>query len=78
MTHPFVKMNGAGNDFIVVNALERPFAPPPDQARALADRQTGPAGGCLCPQSSLTAVPAVTARSTPSAPTNSPSTWART
>ena len=51
MTRPpdpvaFVKMNGAGNDFIVVNALERPFAPTPEQARALADRQTGPAGGC--------------------------------
>lgn len=46
MTHPFVKMNGAGNDFIVVNAMERPFAPTADQARALADRQTGPAGGC--------------------------------
>ena len=46
MTHPFVKMNGAGNDFIVVNALERPFAPTPEQARALADREAGPAGGC--------------------------------
>jgi len=46
MTHPFVKMNGAGNDFIVVNALERPFAPTPDQARALSDRETGVAGGC--------------------------------
>ncbi|MFN3537859.1 MAG: diaminopimelate epimerase [Brevundimonas sp.] len=46
MTHPFVKMNGAGNDFIVINAMERPFAPSADQARALADRETGPAGGC--------------------------------
>ena len=46
MTHPFVKMNGAGNDFIVVNALECPFAPTSDQARALADRHTGVAGGC--------------------------------
>ena len=46
MTHPFVKMNGAGNDFIVVNALERPFTPTPEQARALANRETGPAGGC--------------------------------
>ena len=46
MTHPFVKMNGAGNDFIVVNALERPFAPTPEQARGLADREAGPAGGC--------------------------------
>ena len=41
MTRPFVKMNGAGNDFVVVNALETPFAPTVDQARAIADRQTG-------------------------------------
>jgi len=41
MTRPFVKMNGAGNDFVVVNALETPFEPTADQARAIADRQTG-------------------------------------
>ena len=41
MTRPFVKMNGAGNDFVVVNALETPFVPTADQARAIADRQTG-------------------------------------
>ncbi|WP_312405657.1 diaminopimelate epimerase, partial [Brevundimonas sp.] len=41
MTRPFVKMNGAGNDFGVVNALEQPFAPTEDQIRALGDRQTG-------------------------------------
>ena len=41
MTRPFVKMNGAGNDFVVVNALETPFAPTADQARAIADRRTG-------------------------------------
>src|SRR5687767_3951198 len=41
MTRPFVKMNGAGNDFVVVNALEQPFAPTPEQVRAIADRQTG-------------------------------------
>jgi diaminopimelate epimerase len=41
MTRPFVRMNGAGNDFVVVNALETPFAPTPDQARAIADRETG-------------------------------------
>ena len=29
MTRPFVKMNGAGNDFVVVNALDRPFTPTP-------------------------------------------------
>lgn len=38
---PFVKMNGAGNDFVVVNALERVFTPTPDQVRAIADRATG-------------------------------------
>ncbi len=38
---PFVKMNGAGNDFVVVNALARPFTPTSDQVRALADRATG-------------------------------------
>lgn len=41
MTRPFVKMNGAGNDFVVVNALETPFAPTADQARSIADRKTG-------------------------------------
>jgi len=41
MTRPFVKMNGAGNDFVVVNALETPFAPTADQVRTLADRATG-------------------------------------
>jgi len=41
MTRPFVKMNGAGNDFVVVDALKRPFAPGEDQVRALADRATG-------------------------------------
>jgi diaminopimelate epimerase len=41
MTRPFVKMNGAGNDFVVVNALEAPFSPTADRVRALADRSTG-------------------------------------
>ena len=41
MTRPFVKMNGAGNDFVVVNALETPFAPTADQVRAIANRETG-------------------------------------
>src|SRR5688500_939416 len=41
MNRPFVRMNGAGNDFVVVNALETPFAPTADQARAIADRATG-------------------------------------
>ena len=38
---PFVKMNGAGNDFVVINALDRPFAPDADAVRALGDRKTG-------------------------------------
>ncbi|QTC90801.1 diaminopimelate epimerase [Brevundimonas goettingensis] len=41
MTRPFVKMNGAGNDFVVVNALDRPFTPTTEQVRALGDRDTG-------------------------------------
>lgn len=40
-THPFVKMNGAGNDFVVVHAHDRAFQPTPDQVRAIADRKTG-------------------------------------
>ena len=35
MTRPFVRMNGAGNAFVVVNALEQPFAPTAEQVRAL-------------------------------------------
>ena len=38
---PFVKMNGAGNDFVVVDALERPFRPTEDEVRALGDRAAG-------------------------------------
>lgn len=41
MNRPFVRMNGAGNDFVVVNALETPFTPTADEARAIADRETG-------------------------------------
>ena len=41
MTRPFVKMNGAATTSVVVNALETPFAPTADQARAIADRKTG-------------------------------------
>ncbi|MFT4911577.1 MAG: diaminopimelate epimerase [Brevundimonas sp.] len=41
MTRPFVKMNGAGNDFVVVNALETPFTPTAAQVRAIANRDTG-------------------------------------
>ncbi len=41
MTRPFVKMNGAGNDFVVVNALEQLFNPTVDQVRALGERASG-------------------------------------
>jgi diaminopimelate epimerase len=43
MSRPFLKMNGAGNDFVVVEARRRPFAPAPAQVRAIADR-AGPSG----------------------------------
>lgn len=39
--HAFVKMNGLGNDFIVVEAPVSAFAPSPDQVRAWADREKG-------------------------------------
>lgn len=41
MTVSFVKMNGAGNDFVVINALESTFSPTEAQVRAIADRETG-------------------------------------
>ena len=46
MSRPFLKMNGLGNDFVVVQApAGAPFAPTPAQVRAIASR--GPDGiGC--------------------------------
>lgn len=41
MSRPFLKMNGLGNDFVVVQAQQSPFRPGPDEARAIADRATG-------------------------------------
>lgn len=45
MTRPFLKMNGLGNDFVVVGADRSPayrsFAPDSAAARAIADRETG-------------------------------------
>ncbi|MBI3453936.1 MAG: diaminopimelate epimerase [Rhodospirillales bacterium] len=38
---PFIKMHGLGNDFVVVDARERPFVLDPVRARAIADRRTG-------------------------------------
>ncbi len=37
----FIKMHGLGNDFVVVDARERPFALGDGRARALADRREG-------------------------------------
>ena len=41
MSRPFLKMNGLGNDFVVVEARSIPFHPGPEAARAIADRDSG-------------------------------------
>ena len=41
MSRPFLKMNGLGNDFVVVEARTAPFAPTPEDVRAIADRTRG-------------------------------------
>jgi len=41
MTHAFIKMNGLGNDFVVVPPGETPFMPTAPEVRAIADRQYG-------------------------------------
>lgn len=41
---PYIRMNGAGNAFIVVQAFEEPFHPTGDQVRALADPAAGLGG----------------------------------
>ena len=41
---PYVRMNGAGNAFIVVQAFDRPFHPTADQVRALAEPAAGLGG----------------------------------
>jgi diaminopimelate epimerase len=41
MSRPFLKMNGLGNDFVVVEARSAPFTPSLAEARAIADRQSG-------------------------------------
>ena len=38
---PFLKMHGAGNDFVVFDARAEPLAVSPTLARAVADRRTG-------------------------------------
>jgi diaminopimelate epimerase len=46
MSRPFLKMNGLGNDFVVVEAKSAPFSPTAADVRAIADR----AGGIGCDQ----------------------------
>jgi diaminopimelate epimerase len=41
MGRPFLKMNGTGNDFVVVEARSAPFAPTLEEVRAIANRETG-------------------------------------
>ncbi len=41
MSRPFLKMNGLGNDFVVVEARSTSFRPGESEARAIADRATG-------------------------------------
>ena len=41
MGRPFLKMNGLGNDFVVVDARVEPFTPTAEQVRAIADRERG-------------------------------------
>ena len=41
MGRPFLKMNGLGNDFVVVETRTAPFTPTVDEVRAIADRETG-------------------------------------
>ena len=41
MTHAFIKMNGLGNDFVVVTPDGGPFTPSSAQVRAIADREHG-------------------------------------
>ncbi len=41
MSRPFLKMNGLGNDFVVVEARSAPFSPSAEDVRRLANRETG-------------------------------------
>ena len=41
MSRPFLKMNGLGNDFVVVEARNQPFEPSAPEVRAIADRAKG-------------------------------------
>ena len=46
MSRPFLKMNGLGNDFVVIEARTVPFDPSPDDVRGIARRE----GGIGCDQ----------------------------
>ena len=46
MSRTFLKMNGLGNDFVVIETLTQPFNPTPDEIRAIAKRE----GGIGCDQ----------------------------
>ena len=50
MTHQFLKMNGLGNDFIVVDARRSPYHPSGDQVRALSARGDQASGAIGCDQ----------------------------
>jgi diaminopimelate epimerase len=41
LTMRYLKMNGLGNDFVVVDARAAPFRPSPEMLRAIADRANG-------------------------------------
>jgi diaminopimelate epimerase len=41
MARTFLKMNGLGNDFVVVESRTQPFTPTADEVRAIADRASG-------------------------------------
>ncbi|GAC1344470.1 MAG: diaminopimelate epimerase [Acetobacteraceae bacterium] len=41
MPIPFIKMHGAGNDFVVIDQRAAPFELSPDQVRRIADRRLG-------------------------------------
>jgi diaminopimelate epimerase len=41
MSRSFIKMNGLGNDFVVVEARGAPFRPTPEEVRGIANRETG-------------------------------------
>jgi diaminopimelate epimerase len=41
MARTFLKMNGLGNDFVVIESRTQPFNPTAEEVRAIADRATG-------------------------------------